>query len=173
MKIKFASGLVLTLFAWAVQAACPVTPGRFVANGAEVTDTTTGLVWARCSLGQAWNGTSCTGAASLVYHERALVLAQSAVGWRLPNVKELASIVDRRCKEPATDSAAFPNISSYYFWASTIELWSSVDSAWYVDFSDGKVYFKRRSGDYFPAFHGAPGYTEAPSVAVRLVRASQ
>ncbi|MCX8521150.1 MAG: DUF1566 domain-containing protein, partial [Rhodoferax sp.] len=98
MKKTIAS-IVLGMCAWQAQADCPTWPtaDRFNQNGAEVTDRRTGLVWARCSLGQSWNGSTCTGTASTHTHEQALAQAQTAnvggaSGWRLPNVKELASL---------------------------------------------------------------------------------
>jgi hypothetical protein len=127
-------------------AACPTTPGRFVANSAEVTDTATQLVWARCSVGQLWSGTTCTGTAtSTMNHQAALAYAAAQSGWRLPNVKELASITDRGCYNPAIDSTAFPAAPSAVYWSSSPYV-SSSGSAWYINFGDGHVSSVNRSG---------------------------
>ena len=174
MKLKSVLGAACALFAGIAGAVCPVTPGRFLINGAEVTDTVTGLVWSRCSVGQTWTGTVCSGNPTLVYHDQALQLAQNAVGWRLPNIKELASLVDRRCDFPAIDSVAFPNtVGGYYtYWSSTPA--SGENSAWLVSFSEGTFYEFKRYGPYIPVFHGGAGGDFAPpSVAVLLVRANQ
>ncbi len=178
MKFKSSLAIVLAVVAWSAQAACPVTLGRFVANGAEVADTQTRLIWARCSLGQTWNGAGCVGTPTVVYHEQAMALAQAASGWRLPNVKELASIVDRRCASPAIDSVAFPDTpfsKIYYysgFWSSTIDL-SHIDKAYFVSFNDGNVIATMRNGEYSPPLHGGSGSYYPPSIYVRLVRATQ
>lgn len=144
----------------AAQAACPSTPtaNRFSysANGAEVTDSKTGLVWARCSVGQSWSGSACTGTASTHTHEQALQLAQAASGWRLPNVKELSSIADKGCQSPAIDSAAFPATPGNKYWSSSPYVGDASD-AWFVEFDLGYVY---------SIYHASPH-------SVRLVRASQ
>lgn len=100
---------------------CPSVPTsvRFVVSGAEVKDKAFGLTWARCSEGQTWDGSTCTGSVSLFTHEQAIQHAQSQAGWRLPNVKELASLVDWGCNEPTIDSAAFPGTPRTGFWTST------------------------------------------------------
>jgi len=157
----FASCLACLSAAVAAQVACPTTAGRFVPNGAEVADSQTGLVWQRCSAGQSWSGSTCTGTAATYTHEAALTYAQtqntanSTTGWRLPNVKELSSIADKGCQSPAIDGTAFPNTNAVY-WSSSPYV-GVASYAWYVVFNDGYVYYSLR------------GYT----YAVRLVRASQ
>lgn len=140
------------------QAVCPSMPTsqRFLTQGAEVTDQTTGLVWARCSVGQSWDGSNCTGSAVVLTHEAAFQYAHSQIGWRLPNVKELASLADRGCRAPSIDSSVFPAVSSYWYWTSTAYA-GVTDNAWFVRFSDGLVDVNIRRAEY----------------AVRLVRASQ
>jgi hypothetical protein len=158
-SIKFSVGAMLLLGAWVIaHAACPSVPStsRFVLNGAEVTDQSTGLVWARCSAGQAWDDTTCTGTASRQNHQSSLQLAQATTGWRLPTVKELASLVDRGCNGPAIDTVAFPNTPNYTYWSATPEV--RYAQAWSVDFAAG--YVDRGFGRTFAG-------------AVRLVRAGQ
>ena len=109
-------------------------------DGSEVTDNATGLVWRRCVEGMTWSGSSCTGSATENTHEAALQPAQAQTGgWRLPNIKELASIVDRSRKSPAIDPAAFPTTPPGFFWTSSPYVGNS-DKAWFVDFYDGSVY---------------------------------
>lgn len=113
----------------------------YSAAGDEVTDSQTGLVWRRCSEGQSWSGSTCAGTAATYTHEAALVQAKAqvgAAGWRLPNVKELSSIVDKTRMNPAIDPTAFPATPSYYFWTSTPYAGDS-SGAWYVGFNDGYV----------------------------------
>jgi hypothetical protein len=155
----------LAVACWSVAlAACPTTPGRFVTNGAEVTDSQTGLVWQRCSAGQSWIGSTCTDDVNLYNHEQALAYAKSQntanspTVWRLPNVKELASLADKGCKLPAIDSTVFPETPAYSrYWSSSPKV-GDPSTAWNVDFSYGYV---RHIGD------------RTFGNAVRLVRASQ
>ena len=110
-------------------------------NGAEVTDTRTGLIWRRCSEGQIWNGVTCTGLAAVYTHEQSLALAKTQNGWRLPNIKELSSLADRNIASPTIDIATFPNTPGEKYWSSTPWLSSSYydDWAWYIGFDDGSV----------------------------------
>jgi len=86
-------------------------------------DKQTGLVWMRCALGQTWAGRTCTGTAQTYTWQRALQAAESTVfagrsDWRLPNQKELQSLVERRCTTPAINLTAFPN-TYYWYWSSS------------------------------------------------------
>jgi hypothetical protein len=109
-------------------------------DGALVTDAVTGLIWQRCSAGLSWSSStsSCAGmVASPVSHEGALSYAKQNAPWRLPNVKELASIVDSR-QGPAIDPTVFPNTQSQVYWSSTSDV-RLPSRAWSVDFSIGSV----------------------------------
>ena len=109
--------------------------------GDEVTDGKTDLVWRRCSEGQTWSGSTCTGTAAAYTYEQALAQAKAqtgTAGWRLPNVKELTSIADSTRTNPAIDPAAFPAMPSNYYWSSTPYAGDS-RNAWYVNFYDGSV----------------------------------
>lgn len=121
---------------------------RFVATGAEVLDTAHGLIWQRCALGQTWTGLNCAGGPQAFNHGAALQAAQSAaaagVPWRLPNIKELASLALRNRIRPAIDTLAFPDApgaqaASSNFWSST-HLPAALDpsSALTVLFYDGQ-----------------------------------
>jgi hypothetical protein len=116
----------------------------YAADGSEVTDSRTGLIWQRCGVGQRWTGVTCEGSAELYTHEQALTLAQAQVNWRLPNVKELASIVDRRLNNPAIDPAVFPNTPPEWYWSST-PLVGNPSIAWVVFFGSGVVDFSGRT----------------------------
>lgn len=132
--------------------------GRFVisANGQEVTDTQTKLVWQRCSVGQPWDGKTCLGTATKVTLASAKEIGASmAPGWRLPTKDELTGIVDRTKKKPAIDKAAFPGTPPTIFWSSRPEASDNL-AAWLVDFKTGRVI----------------GYTHNARYAVRLVRSS-
>jgi hypothetical protein len=150
--------LAALLLAPSLAQAAPFTSS---ADGQEVTDQASGLIWRRCAEGMVWDSTTCTGTALTLTHENALLRAKteattSAKAWRLPNVKELASLVDRGRTSPAIDVAAFPATPSTWFWSSSPYAGYSY-VAWDVYFGDGGVDYNLR---YL-------------NVAVRLVRASQ
>ena len=107
------------------------------------------LTWYRCVYGMAWDpvANTCTGAPIKVTWEQALKLSPPATtgGWRLPNIKELLSIVDYQCFVPPLNGEMFPNAPS----AIDIGLWSStpvqntntlnLTRAWIVDLGHGQM----------------------------------
>ncbi|MBT4522594.1 MAG: DUF1566 domain-containing protein [Halieaceae bacterium] len=58
--------------------------------------------------------------------------------WRLPNVKELRSIVEQRCSNPSINQRAsvFPNTPAALFWSASPSS-HDASSAWYVLFDYG------------------------------------
>ena len=98
---------------------------EFVDNGdGTVTDESLGLVWMRCSLGQTWVNETCSGDATELTWQKALQAVHGykyaeQLGWRVPNMKELASLTERRCVRPAINEIFFPNTSSDDYWTST------------------------------------------------------
>jgi len=113
------------------------------ADGQEVTDTTTGLVWRRCVEGMEWNGSACKmkplkfklAAAK----ERAAGAAKATnTAWRIPNKDELAGIVAKTKSRPRIDLTAFPNTPSAVYWALRPELDDNLN-AWLVNFNTGRV----------------------------------
>ena len=134
---------------------------RFTINASRGTalDKRTGLMWKRCAEGL--SGAGClTGALAYYNWGGALTAAaQSAQGgyqdWRLPNVKELASLVEQQCYAPAINLTAFPNATSDAYWSSS-RYASNSAFAWFVYFGDGDSFYDR--------FY---------SFAVRLVRGGQ
>lgn len=142
------------------------------ANGT-VTHTKTGLMWKRCAEGQ--SGTACaTGTATAMNWAQALATATAANAanggagfaghkdWRLPNRKELLSIVEPCGFDPSINQEMFPatppNYSFiHYFWSASSAV-SDPASAWIVVFMYGTSNFKLKSN--------SNGY-------VRLVRGGQ
>jgi Protein of unknown function (DUF1566) len=140
-----AKGLLACLLTMLGGAAVAAGPFTYSADGSEVTDTATGLVWRRCSEGQTWSGVTCTGTAATYTHEGALTQAKNQAGWRLPNVKELSSLVSLDRITPSIDIAAFPNTASNLYWTSSPYA-GNASGAWVVYFgygdvsSDGRTY---------------------------------
>ncbi len=118
-------------------------------DGSQVTDTQTGLIWFRCTAGQAWNGSACVNAPTTFTHEAALSYAASQPGWRLPNVKELTSLLNGNGGFMAIDRVAFPGAIAYGYWTSTPYV-PSPSSAWVVNFQTASaVYAANRAGGSF------------------------
>jgi hypothetical protein len=129
-----------------------------------ITDTATSLIWRQCSEGQA-NDTSCTGSALTYTWQQALQIPQTLntsggfaghTDWRLPNLKELRSIVEEACYSPSINSTRFPNTPSSHFWSASASA-SGSSHAWDVGFDGGYSSYGNRSG----------------SKRVRLVRGGQ
>ena len=93
-----------------------------------LTDNQSKLTWMRCALGQVWSGATCTGTPD-TYNWQS---AQDAAGklnkqggyagrsdWRVPQIPELAMIVERQCTNPRTNLALFPQTPANYFWTAT------------------------------------------------------
>jgi hypothetical protein len=102
--------------------------GAFVNNGNDtVSDTSTGLMWQRTDdgVGRSWQNAllRCEG----------LELA-GHTDWRLPDIRELQSIVDDSRSNPSIDSVFSSGTERY--WTGTTDA-STPGEAWYVHFNIG------------------------------------
>jgi hypothetical protein len=69
----------------------------------------TGLEWKRCPEGQDYSDGECVGDIVRMEWQEALLHANQQTGdWRVPNIKELWSIVEFCSTEPAINTAIFP-----------------------------------------------------------------
>jgi Protein of unknown function (DUF1566) len=106
------------------------------------------LQWRRCEEGRVWSGSECTGTRTEMSHETALLHATAQSGWRMPNIKELASLTDLRVRDGARiDPGAFPggSANSGFVWATT-PYRNDASAAWVVNYSLGVVDGFMRSG---------------------------
>jgi hypothetical protein len=163
MKTPPLAALFFTCLLGLVPCAATAQPFVVSADGLEVTDSATGLIWRRCAEGLVWDTatTTCTGTASTFSHELALTRARTeaiatGIAWRLPNVKELSSIVDISLSNPAIDATAFPATPADAFWSASPYV-GIPSCAWIVYFINGSVGYNSRTS----------------SSEVRLVRAGQ
>jgi hypothetical protein len=67
--------------------------------------------------------------------------------WRLPTVKELYSIVDKKKFEPSINKK-FKNTANNYYWSRS-EFASDKSYAWYVYFGTGSTNRNTKSSDFF------------------------
>ncbi|WP_165781716.1 DUF1566 domain-containing protein [Leptospira adleri] len=115
--------------------------GPYVDNGdGTVRDALNGFYWQKCSFGQA--SLDCSGSATIMDWNSAIFSCQNLnlAGrvWRVPNVKELASLIDyRRSTYPIIDVSIFQNTIGGYYWSSTsgIAAGSSPDATAVNDFN--------------------------------------
>ncbi len=106
---------------------------RFVVNGPEVCDNTTGLYWEQSpsTSGLDWQGAviRCTALGS---------------GYALPELKQLISLVDYSENPQATalnrPNGPFSNVQQDFYWSATARAGQSTN-AWLVFFIDGNVLF--------------------------------
>lgn len=132
----------------------PGHPSEWVVNDLE-----SGLMWARCAQGQA--GAACSGVATQMNWSEALDMAKDSdwagfSDWRLPNIAELASLVESGCHGPAINENFFPNAGLQRYWTSTTPAWTPTE-AWYVDFNTGlssTVEKTKRQGQYVRLVRG-------------------
>lgn len=140
---KFAQ--LLTLIVLACASSYSAAQARFVISSdqTEVLDQRTGLIWRRCIVGAVINNSgSCSGSgpligATLFKHPEALTLAKQSGGWRIPNVKELWSIVDG-----GVDSTMFPDSAQLECWTSTPDRFGG-DSVFVVNTNGGSYVYPR------------------------------
>jgi hypothetical protein len=100
------------------------------ADGASVLDLGTGLTWQRAvGSPRTWDAarTTCKS------------LALAGGGWRLPDMKELQTLIDERRTDPAIDPVAFPDTPGEGFWTSP-PLAATPPFAWFVSFEGGIAY---------------------------------
>ena len=108
---------------------------RYTDNGdGTISDHQTGLMWMKCSYGQTYDGGDtngdgiiCEGSLAFGNWQQAFAWAADSNAnvdhghsdWRLPNIKELGSIVDFGSAKPAINQSIFPNTASGPYWSST------------------------------------------------------
>jgi len=123
----------------------------------KVYHTTSGLEWAQCVVGQTWNATTetCDGDGERLTWQSALKLSNTYkfgnhTDWRLPNLKELVSLVQRACVDPAVDPSIFPAAPSDSYWTSTPNTSADkTDEAWSVGFYNGRLESRDKQQDFY------------------------
>jgi hypothetical protein len=115
----------------------PATCPRFVVllnwNSAAVLDKETGLVWERSPSTEASNWYDAQA------HCNALSLG-NRLGWRLPTIQELASLVDASVVSapPLPHGNPFQNVQLFVYWSANTQS-TDINSAWWLNFNDGGV----------------------------------
>ena len=112
-----------------VRAGDAVIPPDFTKTGNIVTDNSTGLQWQDDAVGISMNWQVA------IDHCEALNL-DGFSDWRLPNLKELASLTDYNTSSPTIEST-FQNTVPVSYWSSTTTV-SYVAGAWVINFGTGE-----------------------------------
>lgn len=103
---------------------------QLMADGAEVLDVRTGLIWQRCAHGSTWNGNSCTGVAQeLTFPE---IQQLNVKGWRIPIRNELVSLMQQGQSLGTLNTSVFPG-PEHNFW-SINQRSDDPRVSWYVNF---------------------------------------
>ena len=77
-------------------------------------------------------------------------------GWRLPNIKELQSIVDYGRQNPSINTAYFFDTQSSYYWSSTTYI-PNTSFAWLVYFYSGNtLYYNKTDSHYVRCVRAGP-----------------
>ncbi len=122
---------------------------RFTDNGdGTVTDNLTDLIWledAACFGLRTWTD-ALSDANTLADGSCSLTDGSAAGDWRLPNVKELQSLIDFGSYNPALPGGhPFSGVQSSYYWSSTSYV-NPPGNAWSVDLGYGYVSSSGKAG---------------------------
>lgn len=118
-----------------------------------VTDRATGLMWARNG-----TGVGCFGGLSQTWNN-AIDWANALTwcgysDWRLPNIRELASILHCDRSEPSIDTDIFPNTNNLRTWSSTTYHYNTANAR-VVRWLDGVIsYNPKTDSNYCRAVRG-------------------
>jgi len=118
---------------------------RFTDNGdGTITDNATGLMWVANPTAAGVGGTyTWTDAISACEN----LSYAGYTDWRLPNVKELHSIVDYGTYNPCIDTTYFTSTAGLY-WSSTTYAYTT-SNAWYINFYSGRVFDGAKTSSYY------------------------
>jgi hypothetical protein len=120
-------------------------------NNGTVTDNLTGLIWlkdANCFGTRSW-ATALSDANTLNSGECGLTDGSAEGDWRLPNVRELLSLVDYERFNPALPSVhPFTGVVSNLYWTSTTDA-ASTPTAWGVSLGIGSLSAAGKSVPYY------------------------
>lgn len=135
------------------------TQPSFTDNGnGTITDNRTGLMWAKDGYGAGANyGYGMAWANAITFASTCTLGGYT--DWRLPNVKELISIVKYSGTAPFIDATYFPNTYSGYYWTSTTNP-ADTSTAFVVGFVGDTYfpvsYYAKTGLDYLRLVRGGP-----------------
>ncbi len=110
-----------------------------------ISDNKSGLAWQDDYSDNGGSIKSATWQDALIYCEELTLGGQN--NWRLPNIRELKSIVDDT-KYDSAISSVFQNVTSNYYWSSTSYA-SDSSNAWSVYFNNGYDYRNDKTNENY------------------------
>jgi hypothetical protein len=128
------------------------TPRFIDNNNGTVTDKLTGLIWMKnANAFEVRTWTQALGDANALASGSAGLTDGSKAGdWRLPNVRELQSLIDYGRTNPALpENHPFTGAQMYTYWSSTTRANDPETIAWNVNFTDGYVVGALKTGYNF------------------------
>jgi hypothetical protein len=138
---------------------------RYIDHGnGTVTDTKTALMWKQCPEGLGGGGCTTNTGEKRTYTWKEAILLTNGYSfanhddWRLPNIKELLSLVTRNHIDAGIiNRKFFPNTSNGRFWSSSPYI-NNNSYTWVLEFLRGTVIYNKR---------------DAANLEVRLVRGGE
>lgn len=124
----------------------------FVEGGdGTVTDSRTSLMWMTCLVGATGPNCSDGEPRSMTWAEALQVAPGLNAGggfaghtdWRLANIRELSTLVEMQCEQPAINLALFPGTPAAHVWSSSPYHFYTHYS-WYVDYGNGAPTYDER-----------------------------
>lgn len=118
-----------------------------------ILDVSNSLLWSKCNVGEIYNlaNNTCSGSpTNFVTWQSALNAVSNAgittigdkTGFRMPNIKELTSIVDYRCAAPAINLEFFNSTINTPYWSNTPDYHGINPGSGYegllIDYIDGQ-----------------------------------
>jgi hypothetical protein len=130
---------------------------RYIDNGDEtVTDKKTGLMWKQCPEGSSGSGCTTGNMGKYTYkgaieHADKKITFANHSDWRLPNIKELASLLAHDRRDPAINRNLFPNTPGSDFWSSSPDASSDTNYSysWKLNFGYGNNDHRYRYNKYY------------------------
>lgn len=116
-------------------------PGHFVVSADTVVDSRTSLMWQR----DVAPNTALTWLEALAYCDGLSLAGYS--DWRLPTIKELATIIDESLMLPAVEAQVFSGLNGYETWSST-PMASAPQFAWSMHLGFGLTVPQSTSNGY-------------------------
>jgi hypothetical protein len=143
------------------------TSSHIVHTDGTLTALATGLMWKRCLEGQTLVDGFCAGMPIIYEWADALAAAHAATyagygDWRLPNPKELLSIVEDRCAAPGLNADLFP-ISTDVGLGGVFGMWSATPTALFAQDTFYLVWLLVNDGVVF----ATSNLSEVPALLVR------